>query len=118
MKKIYYLKTCDTCKKILRSLPLEGFVIQDIKTQPITVKQLEEMRSKAGSYEALFSKTAKKYKELGLKNEELREEDLKHLILNDYTFLKRPVFLVDDSIYIGHSKKNVEDLMNYLDGSN
>lgn len=116
MKKIYYLKTCDTCKKILRTLPLEGFVIQDIKTQPITVKQLEELRSKAGSYEALFSKLAKKYKELGLKNENLSEDDLKQFILEDYTFLKRPVILVNESIFIGHSKKNLEDLRNMMQG--
>jgi arsenate reductase (glutaredoxin) len=118
MRKIYYLKTCDTCKRILRSLALEGFVLQEIKTQPISARQLEEMHAKAGSYEALFSKTAKKYKELGLKNEELPEKDLKHLILNEYTFLKRPVILVNDRIFIGHSRKNVENLMNYLEGSN
>lgn len=115
MKKIYYLKTCDTCKRILRSLPLEGFVLQDIKAQPITVKQLEEMHSKAGSYEALFSKRAKKYKEHNLKIEELSEEDLKHLILDDYTFLKRPVALVYESIFVGHSKKNIEDLRNFIE---
>jgi len=114
MKKIYYLKTCDTCKKILRSLPLEGFVMQDIKTQPITVKQLEEMRSKAGSYEALFSKQAKKYKEFGLKNEDLSEDDLKQFILEDYTFLKRPVILVNNRIFIGHSRKDLEDLRNMM----
>ena len=116
MKKIYYLKTCDTCKKILRSLPLEGFVMQDIKTQPITVKQLEEMCSKAGAYEALFSRLAKKYKELGLKNENLCEDDLKQFILEDYTFLKRPVILVNESIFIGHSRKNLEDLRNMMEG--
>ena len=116
MKKIYYLKTCDTCKKILRSLPLEGFVMQDIKTSPITVKQLEEMHSKAGSYEALFSKQAKKYKEIGLKNEDLCEDDLKHFILEDYTFLKRPVILVNESIFIGHSRKNLEDLRIMMQG--
>lgn len=116
MKKIYYLKTCDTCIKILRTLQLEGFVMQDIKTQPITVKQLEEMRSKAGSYEALFSRLAKKYKELGLKNENLSEDDLKQFILDDYTFLKRPVILVNESIFIGHSRKNLEDLRIMMQG--
>lgn len=118
MRKIYYLKTCDTCKRILRSLPLEGFVLQDIKTQPITVRQLEEMHSKTGSYEALFSKMAKKYKEHNFKIEELSEEDLKHLILDDYTFLKRPVVLVGESIFVGHSNKNIEDLWNLIKGLN
>ncbi len=117
MKKIYYLKTCDTCKKILRTLPLEGFVMQDIKTQPITVTQLEEMRSKVGSYKALFSKLAKKYKEFSLRNEVLSEDDMKHFILEDYTFLKRPVILINDCIFVGHSRKNLEDLKNMMEGS-
>ncbi|MDZ7612352.1 MAG: ArsC/Spx/MgsR family protein [Flavobacteriaceae bacterium] len=118
MRKIYVLKNSGSCKEILRSLPLEGFVLQDIKSHPITVRQLEEMHTKAGSYEALFSKMAKKYKECGLKNESLSEKDLKQLILDEYTFLKRPVVLVDDRIFIGSSKKSFEDLRDLLKGLN
>ena len=51
-----------------------------------------------------------------LKNEDLCEDDLKHFILEDYTFLKRPVILVNDSIFIGHSRKNLEDLRNMMEG--
>ena len=66
MKKIYYLKTCDTCKKILKEIPLEEFVLQEIKGEPITITQLEEMHSFSKSYEALFSKRAKKIQRIGL----------------------------------------------------
>ena len=45
------------------------FEIQDIKEISLTVKDLEELRSIAGSYKALFSRRAKLYKEMGLKNE-------------------------------------------------
>ncbi len=110
MKKIYYLKTCDTCKRILKELPLEGVVLQEIKEEPIRVDQLEEMHSYTNSYEALFSKRAKKYKEMGLKNETLSESDFKQLILETYTFLKRPVAMVNGEIFVGNSKKNIEAL--------
>ena len=114
MKKIYYLKTCDTCKRIMKQLNLDGFELQEIKTQPITVKQLEEMHNLSGSYEALFSRRSKKYAAMDLKNQTLTEKDYKQLILEEYTFLKRPVVIVDDKIFIGNAKKNVDALIAFL----
>ncbi len=111
MKKIYYLKTCNTCIRILKSIPLEGFTLQDIKTNPLKSIEIEEMKKISGSYESLFSKRAKKYKAMGLKDQSLSEIDYKQLILNEYTFLKRPVIIIDDRIFIGNSKKTIELLI-------
>lgn len=109
MNKIYYLKTCSTCTRIIKSLDLPSdFVFQDIKEQEITVKQLEELHKLAGSYEALFSKRAKLYKEMGLKDQNLTEQDFKHYILEHYTFLSRPVIVVNGQIFIGNSAKIIE----------
>lgn len=108
MKKIYYLSTCDTCKRILKELsPEKEYVLQDIKKDAITEEQLGQMQAFAGSYEVLFSKRARLYKERDLKNQALTEEDYKSLILEHYTFLKRPVILVEDLIFIGNSAKTV-----------
>lgn len=94
--------------RILKDInPSPNFILQDIKEEEITVAQLEEMYGLSGSYEALFNKRAKLYKEMGLKNQPLKERDYKHYILQHYTFLKRPVIIVDDKIYIGNSKKVV-----------
>lgn len=84
--------------------------MQDIKFEKISPGQLTEMRKMAGSYEALFSRRAMKYKELGLKDKKLSEEDYRNYILNEYTFLKRPVVIINDKIFIGSEKKNVEAL--------
>lgn len=109
MKKIYHLKTCSTCVRIIKTLELPDDVIfQDIKTEEITVKQLEELAKLAGSYEALFSKRAKLYKDMGLKNQNLTEKDFKQYILDHYTFLSRPVLVYNDRIFIGNSAKTVE----------
>ena len=108
MKKIYHLKTCNTCQRIIKDVqPTSDFILQGIKEEEITVKQLEEMHALSGSYEALFSKRAKSYKEMDLKNQELTENDYKKYILEQYTFLKRPVIIVDDQIFIGNSAKTV-----------
>ncbi len=109
MKKIYHLSTCDTCRRILNELnPSSDFILQDIKNEAITKEQIEEMYDLVGSYEALFSKRARLYKERDLKNQNLSEEDYKKLILEHYTFLKRPVIIVNDNIFVGNSKKVVE----------
>ncbi|MDM9631271.1 arsenate reductase family protein [Robiginitalea aurantiaca] len=108
MKKFYYLSTCDTCKRILNELALPGdFIMQDIKSDPITAADLEIMRDLAGSYEALFSKRARLYKERNLKNQALGEPDYKRLILEHYTFLKRPVTVLENQIFVGNAAKTV-----------
>lgn len=111
MKKGYYLSTCSTCKKILSQLALpKSVTLHDIKTNKITGDQLEEMKALAGSFEALFSRRAMKYKSMGLKDKNLSEADYKKLILEEYTFLKRPVFIVKNQIYIGNSAQTIEAL--------
>ncbi|WP_378180701.1 arsenate reductase family protein [Aquimarina sp. SS2-1] len=117
MKKIYHLSTCDTCKRILNELaPTSDFVLQDIKNESITKNQVEEMKSLSGSYESLFSKRARLYKERDLKNKALTEDDYKNLILEHYTFLKRPVILYNEQIFIGNSKKVVEAANTAMNG--
>ena len=110
MKKVYFLQTCDTCRRILKEINLEGFDKHEIKANPVTVSQLDEMYSFSNSYEALFNKRAKKYKSMGLKNEVITEDDYRQFILEEYTFLKRPVFLVENDIFIGNSKKEIDRL--------
>jgi arsenate reductase len=114
MKKVYFLQTCDTCRRILKEVNLEGFEKQEIKMNPITVEQLEEMYNFTNSYEGLFNKRAKLYREMDLKNQDLTEKDYKQYILDEYTFLKRPVFIVEDEIFVGNSKKTVEQLKEKL----
>jgi arsenate reductase len=108
MRKIYHLSTCNTCQRIIKELGNgEGFELQDIKTEPIQADQIEAMKNAAGSYEALFSKRARKYRAMGLHEQELTESDFKRLILEEYTFLKRPVIVIDDQYFIGNAKKTV-----------
>lgn len=108
MKHIYYLSTCDTCKRILAQWNTDGCTLQDIKTEPMTAAQVDQMIALAGSAEDLFSKRARKYKELGLKDKNLSEADIRQLIIDEYTFLKRPVLVLGEQIFIGNSKKVVD----------
>ena len=110
MNKIYYLSSCDTCKKIIKDLKLKehNFLFQDIKSESITELQLDEMKKIAGSYESLFSKIARKYKEIKLSGKVLTELDYKNYILNEYFFLKRPGIFIRNKLFIGSSKTTID----------
>lgn len=109
MKKIYHLGTCSTNQKILKGLkPGKDVEMQDIKKSPITTSQISEMKKLAGSYEALFSRRSMKYRSMGLKDVKLTEKDYRKLILEEYTFLKRPVIIVDDIISIGSAQSEID----------
>ena len=112
MKKMYHLGTCSTCAAIIKETAVDkkGFRLQDIKTNTITAAQLDEMKKMAGSFEALFSRRALKYKALGLKDKQLTENDYKKYILEEYTFLKRPVTIINKKIFIGSEKKTIAAL--------
>lgn len=110
-KVVYYLSTCDTCKKIMSQLKLDDFDKIDIKNNPLTEPQLLELYVISESYEDLFNKRAIKFRQQGLNKKDLTENDFKKLLSEEYTFLKRPVFLINGDLYIGNAKKTVEQLI-------
>ena len=108
MKKIYHLANCNTCQRIIKELNNGvGFTLQNIKEKNITKKELADIKSKVGSYEALFSKRAMKYRSMGLNEMDLSEKDFEKYMLEEYTFLKRPFIIIDEEVFIGNSKKVV-----------
>lgn len=117
MKKIFYLNSCETCRKIMAKFDIRGWELREIKKEPITQEEVEAMYRITQSYEDLFSKksTQIKLREIDLKT--LTEEDYKELLLDHYTFLKRPVFLTDKEIFIGSDKKNIDSMKAFFNGN-
>lgn len=102
MKRLYYLSTCDTCRRLMKEFgSLNEFELIDIKVNNIDAITLDFLKEKTGSYEALFSKRAIKYKTLGLKEKSLTDQDFRQLILDEYTFLKRPVLINGEKLVVG-----------------
>ena len=117
MKKIFHLSNCNTCQRIVKEMNNgEGFELQNIKEKNVSAKELEAMATFAGSYEALFSRRAMKYRAMGLHEKELSEKDYKSLILEEYTFLKRPVIQMGDQYFIGNTKKVVAAAKEAING--
>lgn len=103
INKIFYLSTCSTCKEILKEINnLDSFELIDLKKQLINEEELDWLYSKTNSYEALFSKRSRNYS--AIKDSLTTDEDYKKAILTDYTFLKRPVIIYNDLLFIGSEK--------------
>jgi arsenate reductase (glutaredoxin) len=115
MKKIYTIGHCTTSLVLFAETGLDkkigsSFELQNIKFEKITPAQLDEMKKMTGSFEALFSRRAIKYKEWKLKDKKLTENDYRQYILDEYTFLKRPVIIINDKIFVGSEKKTIAAL--------
>jgi arsenate reductase len=115
MHLFYYLGSCDTCKRIMKTLALTDDIKQiDVKKNPLTAEQLEVLYNFIGSYEALLNKRAQKLKEIDKST--LDEAKIKALLLSHYTFLKRPVLLYQDKLYVGNAKSTIAAAKTALDG--
>lgn len=110
MRKIFHLSNCSTCKKIIAQTQAASVcTLQDIKTEQISAEELDWIAQKMGSYEAIFSRKAMKYRAMGLHEKTLTEQDYRQLMLEEYTFLKRPFIVVDDQVFVGNTNKTVAD---------
>jgi arsenate reductase len=109
MKKVFHLANCDTCQAIISETGAvaAACTFQDIKTEAISAEDLDYLAQRVGSYEALFSRRALKYRSMSLGQKQLSEQDYRQLILQEYTFLKRPVFIIGESIFVGNAPKTV-----------
>lgn len=114
MKKILYLSTCNTCKRIISEVNTDGFSLQDTKKEPATAEDIEFLRQHVDSFEDLINRRAQLWQKRGLKNQNLSEKDYKALLLEHYSFIKRPIFIDGDQVFIGNSKKVVNALKSHL----
>ena len=114
MQRIYHLSTCDTCRKILAQINTSGIELINLREQNISKEDLDLMKKSTKSYEALFNKRAQKLKELPEDKKPVKESDFKKLILQEYTFLKRPAAILDGKVIVGNDKKAIEALISAL----
>ncbi len=116
MKAVYFLSTCSTCQRILKQLNLPSDIaLIDIKQTNIDGEALDKIAGMAGSYEQLFSKKAMKYKALGYDKRSLSEIEYRNIIVEEYTFLRRPVIVYNDFFSIGNSNEEVNKAVAFFE---
>jgi arsenate reductase (glutaredoxin) len=111
---VYGLPYCTTCQRAMQYLQERGVTVQnfrDVKTQPLTRAEVEDLARKVGGAEALFSKRAMKYRAMGLHEQTLSDDDLLRLMTEEYTFVTRPVIVRGDRATAGFSAKRVDALV-------
>ena len=101
---IFYLSTCDTCKRIINQInDLTQFELIDIKKKNITALELKEISQLSNlSFENLFNRRSQKFKLIV--KEGLADHDYFRMILEEYTFLQRPVIVYRNQVFVGNSK--------------
>ena len=118
MNKVFHLSSCGTCKRILVDTNAAAVCeLQDIKTTNISAEELANLVEKVGSYEALFSRKALKFRSMGLHEKTLTETDYRDLMLQEYTFLKRPFIIVGNDVFIGNAPKTVAAAKDFFETS-
>jgi len=110
VRKIYYLSTCDTCRKILSQLKIENVQLIDIKKENISPEDLDFAAKITGNYESLFNKRAQKLKIMDQSERPFSDDDFRKLILKEYTFLKRPLAIVDKYVFAGNAPETIAKL--------
>lgn len=111
----YHLSSCKTCKRILAEIKLpDGTRLIDLKTTHIDAETLDFLAEKLGTYESLLNKRAQKLKNLKIKSIEMAYGDIRSLLLKEYTFLKRPIFIFGDHILVGSAAKEMQKLKDFL----
>jgi arsenate reductase len=111
---VYWLPHCTTCQKAMKHLQEKGVPIRsfrDLKAQPLERPEVEDLARKAGGAEKLFSRRAMKYRQMGLHEQTLSDDDLLRLMAEEYTFITRPVIVRGDRATAGFSAKRVDELV-------
>ncbi len=105
MNTFYYLSSCDTCKRIMKELNLpEEITLVDLK-KGVDEATIDGWFAHTQSYEALLNKRAQKLK--GIDKNNLKEADIRNLLLTHYTFIKRPILSYQKQLFIGNAKATV-----------
>ncbi len=96
MMLIYGIKTCDTCRKAVKTLGVE---LTDIRETPLSRAQLERFHAAFG--EALVNTRSTTWRGL---SEAERARDPLDLLTDHPTLMKRPVIDRDGTLYLGWGK--------------
>ena len=114
MNEIYFygLPDCSTCRKALRRLEYHSVLdakLRNIKDEPLSRLEIEKLANMLGGAENLFSRRAVKYRELGLRDKTLSENEMLDLMADEYTFLKRPILVAGDTAIAGFFEKEYDE---------
>ena len=105
---------CTTCQKAVKYLEEKGVPVRsfrNLKEEPLSVDEARGLAEKVGGVETLFSRRAMKYRQMGLHERELSDDEMLRLMAEEYTFVTRPVIVRGGRATAGFSAKRVDELI-------
>ena len=93
----------------------DAITLVDIKKEMYSEEDVSVMYALTGSYEQLFSKRSQNFVAQGLKNSIKSDADYGALLPQDYTFLKRPILVYDENIFVGNDAKTAAEVQSFLE---
>ncbi|HEX2189845.1 MAG TPA: ArsC/Spx/MgsR family protein [Longimicrobiaceae bacterium] len=111
---VYGLPHCSTCQKAVAYLEGKGVRVDrfhDLKTDRLTADEVRGLAERVGGAEKLFSRRAMKYRQMGLHERDLSEEEMLRLMAEEYTFVTRPVVVAGERATAGFSAKRLDELV-------
>ncbi len=104
----YWLPNCSTCQKAKRRLDrynIKGITFRDIKEEPLSRAEVENLARILGGAGELFSRRAVKYREMKLGERDLSDDEMLDLMAGEYTFLKRPIVVKNGKGMAGYLER-------------
>jgi arsenate reductase (glutaredoxin) len=111
---VYWLPYCSTCQKAVGYLRERGAEIsgyRDLKANPLSEDEVRELAAKVGGVETLFSRRAMKFRQMGLHERTLDDDEMVRLMAQEYTFVTRPVVVRDERAAAGFSARRIDALI-------
>ena len=111
---LYWLPHCTTCQKAVQYLEKKGYSIakfRDVKSHPLDCKEVERLTELVGGAGELFSRRAIKYRAMNLSERELSSDDMIQLMVDEYTFIKRPVLVSAGRAVAGFTPKSYDSFL-------
>lgn len=120
MMEFYGYKKCSTCRDAHKSLVQHGVAVdfQDFVEQPPSVETLKGWIAKRGEGVTPFvNAKGTRYRELGLKDKLITDEQWLQMMSEDGKLLKRPVLITGDEVLVGYEKAAYQRVIDGYSGA-
>ena len=112
--KVYEKRTCTTCRNLAELLEEEGIEFErvDFHVEPLTAEELRALVAKTGRpAQELFRAREPVYKELGLGDRDVSDEEAIELMAEHPALLQRPVVEEGDRAVLARPIERVRELL-------
>lgn len=113
MIKVYGIKNCNKIRDTKKWLDEHGieYKFVDVKKEPISPERLADFTEKVG-LDALVNRKGMKWRQLGLADKDLNEQELFDQLLEHQTMIKRPLIIKGEAILVGYDE---DSFKNFID---